>query len=86
MIRYDQPFVGDAGEFFLPETRKWFTFRPTEDAWAAKHELIHAIDVLDGVRFGVVRKTVAYIAVDEDEYGNPVLERWFITKRRVFFP
>ena len=83
MIDYDKQFVGDAGVFYLPETRKYFTFRPTADAWAAKHELIHAIDVLDGVRFGVVRKSVAYVAVDEDEYGNPVLERWSITKRKV---
>jgi hypothetical protein len=83
MINYDIQFVGDAGVFYLPETRKYFTFRPTADEWAAKHELIHAIDVLDGVRFGVVRKSVAYVAVDEDEYGNPVLERWSITKRKV---
>jgi hypothetical protein len=83
MIDYDTQFTGDAGIFYLPETRKYFTFRPTTDAWAAKHELIHAIDVLDGVRFGVVRKSVAYVAVDEDAYGNPVLERWSITKRKV---
>jgi hypothetical protein len=81
MIRYDQTFTGDSGEFYLPETGRYFTFRPTADAWAAKHELIHAIDVLDGVRFGIVRKGVAYIATDEDAYGNPVLERWHITKR-----
>lgn len=84
MIRYDQAFTGDSGEFYLPETRKYFTFRPTTDAWAAKHELIHAIDVLDGVRFGIVRKGVAYIATDEDAYGYPVLERWSITKRLTF--
>ena len=81
MIRYDQPFSGDSGEFYVPETRKYFSFRPTTDVWAAKHDLIHAIDVLDGVRFGIVRKGVAYVAVDEDAYGNPVLERWTITKR-----
>lgn len=84
MIRYDQPFSGDSGEFYVPETRKYFTFRPTTDTWAAKHDLIHAIDVLDGVRFGIVRKGVCYIAVDEDQYGNPVLERWTITKRTAY--
>jgi hypothetical protein len=81
MIDYDKQYAG-AGEFYLPESRHYFTFQPAADAWAAKHDLIHAIDVGDGVRYGTVRKTVAYIAVDEDEYGNPVLERWSITKRR----
>lgn len=84
MIRYDQPFHGDSGEFYVPDTRKYFTFRPTDDAWAVKHDLIHAIDVLDGIRFGIVRKGVAYVAVDEDQYGNPVIERWTITKRKTY--
>ena len=84
MIRYDQAFTGDSGEFYVPETRCYFTFRPTTDPWAAKHELIHAIDVLDGVRFGIVRKGVAYVAVEENEHGYPVLERWVITKRNTY--
>lgn len=84
MIRYDQPFTGDSGEFYVPETRRYFTFRPTTDAWAAKHELIHAIDVFDGVRFGIVRKGIAYVAIDEDKYGSPVIERWDITKRKTY--
>ena len=81
MVRYDLPFAGDSGEFYVPETRAYFTFRPASDEWAAKHDLIHAIDVLDGIRFGIVRKGVAYIAIDQDAYGHPVLERWSITKR-----
>lgn len=85
MIQYDRQFQQDAGEFYLPETKKWFTFQPnTDDAWGLRHDLIHKIDVLDGYRCGIVRKGVAYIAVDENEYGAPVLERWTITKRRVF--
>jgi len=32
----------------------------------------------DEVRFGRVLKTVAYIVVDEDEFGNPVVEKWDI--------
>lgn len=40
--------------------------------------------MLDGYRCAIVRKTVAYVAVDQDEYGNPILERWTITKRRIF--
>ena len=33
------------------------------------------------VRYAKVLKTVAYIAVDEDEYGEPVLEKWAIRNR-----
>ena len=84
MINYDKPFIGDAGEFYVPDSRKHFTFRPSDNEWAAKHDLIHAIDVLDGIRFGIVRKTLAYVAVDEDAHGNPVFERWMITKRIVY--
>jgi len=81
MIRYDKQFSGDSGEFYVPETRRYFTFKPTNNAWAISHDLIHEIDVLDGVRFGIVRKGVAYVAIDENEYGAPVLDRWTITKR-----
>lgn len=84
MINYDKQFEKDSGEFFLPETKKYFSFRPASNPWALENELIHEIDVLDGVRFGIVRKGVAYIAIDENEYGKPVLQRWSITKRRVF--
>jgi hypothetical protein len=31
-------------------------------------------------RYAKVLKTVAYIAVDEDEYGKPVTEKWDIKK------
>ena len=35
-------------------------------------------------RYGKVLKTVAYIAIDEDEYGNPVVEKWDIKKYRKY--
>jgi hypothetical protein len=84
MIDYDRQFEKDSGEFYLPETKKYFSFRPTDNPWAKENELIHEIDVLDGQRFGIVRKSIAYIAIDEDEFGKPVLQRWQITKRRIF--
>jgi len=33
-----------------------------------------------GWRYANVKKTVAYIIVDEDDGGGPVLERWFLKK------
>jgi len=41
------------------------------------------IDGIDcGYRYGTVKKTVAYLAVDEDECGKPVVEKWYIKQRR----
>ena len=37
-----------------------------------------------GTRAAIVKKTVAYIAVDEDEYGRPVWEKWPIKKHNVY--
>ena len=31
-----------------------------------------------------VLKTVAYILLDEDEYGEPVIEKWKIKKHNVY--
>jgi len=37
-----------------------------------------------GWRYANVKKTVAYIIVDEDE-GGPVLERWFLKSNQQYF-
>lgn len=73
-----------SGEFFLPETKKWFTFGPSKNPWGLSHGLPHEIDVLDGTRPANVKKTVAYVSVDEDEYGKPVLQKWNISKAKVW--
>jgi|TARA_R110000787_G_scaffold198055_1_gene309238 hypothetical protein len=35
-------------------------------------------------RYATVKKTVAYILVDEDEYGEPVVEKWAIKEQTVY--
>ena len=37
-----------------------------------------------GYRYGIVKKTVAYVAVDEDEFGLPVVEKWDLKKNRMY--
>jgi hypothetical protein len=37
-----------------------------------------------GFRYAVVKKTVAYIVTDEDDSGNPVVERWDIKQHREY--
>lgn len=37
-----------------------------------------------GWRYANVKKTVAYIVVDEDDCGQPVIEKWSIKNHRKF--
>jgi hypothetical protein len=72
---------GDAdGEFMERDCGRWFTYRFTENAWAKAQGLLFEFDVLDGVRFAQILKTVAYVCVDEDAEGNAVIEKWFLKK------
>ena len=72
------------GEIQEREYGKWFTFRNTVDEWAKKNRLPHEIDVLDGVRYAKVLKTVAYVAVDEAPDGRAVIEKWTLKKFNAF--
>ena len=47
-------------------------------------EYPHKLWTLDGYRYARVLKTVAYIVVDEDEYGLPVVQKWKIKQHRKF--
>lgn len=60
----------------------WFEFRQTDDEWALKQGLRHEIALMNGEwRYADVKKTVAYVAVDEDEFGAAVLEKWSIKRK-----
>ena len=37
-----------------------------------------------GWRYANVKKTVAYVIVDEDDGGGPVLERWFLKSNKEY--
>ena len=70
-----------AGCFQNKETKKSFEFRKSEGNFAG---MPHEVFVGDGstngnqIRFARVLNTVAYVVVDEDEYGAPVIEKWNI--------
>ena len=70
------------GEFQEIDFGKHFTYRKTDNLWAIEQGFMHEVDVLDGVRFARVLKTVAYVCTDEDEYGKAVFQIWKI-KRHV---
>ena len=44
----------------------------------------HKIWVGDGYRYGNVLKTRVVICVDEDEFGLPVTEKWYIKNHREY--
>ena len=72
--------VFNEGEFQECDFGKYFTYKETNDAWAISQGCTHEVDVLDGVRFARVLKTVAHVCVDEDAEGKAVFQIWKIKK------
>ena len=44
----------------------------------------HQIGGDSGWRYANVKKRVAYVIVDEDDGGGPVLERWFLKSNKEY--
>ena len=44
----------------------------------------HKLWTLDGFRYAIIKKTVAYIATGEDAYGKPIFEKWDIKQHKEF--
>lgn len=76
MLRFEPQATG---EFREREHGRHFTYRLTTDDWALKQGFAHEIDVLDGVRYGNVLKTVAHVCVDEG-----VTEKWAIHHHSIY--
>jgi len=55
---------------------------PTE--WAAERGATHTLYTIDGPRPARVKRTVAYIGVDETPEGDIAWERWEIRNHREF--
>ena len=89
---FDQGDGSILGSFREKDTDNLFEFSENRDStepWA--QNLPHKIWVTEsvpgidsGFRYGIVKKTVAYLAVDEDELGNPVMEKWQIKQHRTY--
>ena len=78
------------GVFVEKDTGNYFEFSINEDYMAADENggFTHKVWVGDTIgspfRYAVVMKTVAYIAVDEDDEGLPVVEKWHLKKCREY--
>lgn len=56
-----------------------------ESNWLSKEKFPHLVYVGSGeTRYAKVLKTVAYVVIDEDENGEPVIDKWYIKKHRVY--
>lgn len=74
------------GQFQERGCGRWFEYRKTDNWWAKQQGLQYVVAVggLNEMRFANILKTVAYIAVDEDENGNAIIEKWQITNHRKY--
>ena len=76
------------GVFVEKEVGNYFEFSNNDNPYGVSDvkDFPHKVWVGDtigqGFRYANVKKTVAYIVTDEDEYGNPVVEKWFIKGKR----
>ena len=70
--------VKPIGAFVEKDTGNTFEFSHNDDTGSFCEDFPHKIWVGDGYRYGNVKKTRAVICVDEDEYGLPVTEKWYL--------
>lgn len=77
------------GSFIEKEVGNTFEFSKNNEPMNVMEDFPHKVWVASGqiagdsgFRYANVKKTVAYIAVDEDEFGLPVIEKWFIKGKR----
>jgi len=75
------------GCFTEKSAGKTHFFRQGEPFWmpekfAKAHGITHTMETLDGDRAIKLLRTVVYVAIDEDEYGVPIFEKWQIRDRR----
>lgn len=72
--------VKPIGQFTEKEVGNYFEYSVNDDTLPFAENFPHKVWVLDGYRYADVKKTVAYIVVDEDENGMPVTEKWYLKK------
>ena len=81
------------GAFQEKDTGNWFEFSNNDEPWNNHlgEDFPHKVWVggegvcgMTGWRFANVMKTRAVIVVDEDEFGLPVVEKWYTKKHREY--
>jgi hypothetical protein len=70
------------GSFVEKSVGKSHEYSPNDTGYML--QCPHKLWTLDGYRYATIFKTVAYIVTDEDEFGNPVFEKWHIKQHKLF--
>ena len=77
------------GRFVENERGKLFEYSENRQNNAPPWGLPHLVWVTEpiegldsGFRYAIVKKTVAYIAIDEDAEGQPIMEKWQIKQHK----
>ena len=74
-----------AGHYFeWSENDEPFAECPSRWPWEFPHKIWVGDEIGSPYRLGIVKKTVAYICIDEDEFGHPVLEKWSLKNTRIY--
>jgi hypothetical protein len=69
------------GEFTEKEFGNYFHYSENDEPEFSEYPHKVWVGGIDQqYRYAEVKKTVAYIVTDEDEYGKPVVEKWLIKK------
>jgi len=76
--------VKPIGQFTEKEVGNYFEYSANDDDLRLCEDFPHKVWVADGYRYANVKKTVAYIVVDEDENGQPVIEKWQLKKNKKY--
>ena len=72
------------GGFIEKDVKGYHSYYPNDDDMTGAWDFPHKLETNDkqGFRYARITATRAYIAVDEDAYGNPVIETWTIYSHR----
>jgi hypothetical protein len=92
-VSFDRGDKSILGGFYEKEHGNWFEFSRNDDGKTFSADgfmamFAHKVWVGDvvgqGFRYANVKKTVAYVCVDEDEFGTPVMEKWQLKKNNEY--
>lgn len=78
------------GEFVEKQHKRLFQYAkadPTHDAFGLSNNLPHVVFVGptgEDKRYAHVKNTVAHVAVDEDEHGKPIIQKWDIKNHKKY--
>lgn len=82
---------GTVGSFLEKDYGNYFEFSNNTEEMTTSWLFPHIVWVTtpkegidSGWRYARVLKTVAYIAVDEDAHGQPIIEKWNIKQHKEF--